>query len=126
MARTGALAVVAALSFVACSSSGNGGASGARIVTGGDSNAGARLIRHYGCGNCHTIPGIRGADALVGPPLIHWARRTYIAGKLANTPENLETWVRQPREVEPGTDMPDLGVTTDESRNIAAYLMSQR
>ena len=39
-----------------------------------------------GCGTCHMIPGIKDAQGLVGPPLIHWSRRTYIAGEAPNTP----------------------------------------
>ena len=95
-------------------------------VPGGSPEVGKRLIRHYGCGTCHTIPGVKNADALVGPPLIHWAKRTYIAGELSNTPDNLVRWISDPKAVEPGTDMPKLGVTTDEARNIAAYLMTIR
>jgi cytochrome c1 len=31
-------------------------------------------------------------------------------------------WIRQPREVRPGTAMPDVGLTDQEARDIAAYL----
>jgi cytochrome c2 len=93
-----------------------------QIVTGGDPGVGRRLIEHYGCGSCHTIPGVRGARGLVGPPLTHWAARGYIAGVLGNTPNNLINWIQHPREIVPGNDMPDLGVTEQEARSIAAYL----
>lgn len=92
----------------------------------GNPELGAQAIERYGCGSCHTIPGIDGADALVGPPLNSWRQRTYIAGQLPNTPENLVRWIRNPQEVEPGTAMPDLGVSEDEARNIAAYLLQLR
>lgn len=85
---------------------------------------GEELITTYGCGTCHTIPGIRGADALVGPPLTHFSERTYIAGSLTNTPENLAHWIANPQEVEPNTAMPDLGVPLDQAEDIAAYLHS--
>lgn len=88
---------------------------------------GARLMRQtYGCGACHVIPGVTGATGMVGPPLNEWSRRVYIAGSLANTPENLVFWIRQPQAVEPGTAMPDLGVTEPDARDIAAYLYSLR
>ncbi len=93
-----------------------------QIVVGGDPAAGRAAITHYGCGSCHTIPGVRGAVALVGPPLIHWSRRSYIAGKLANTPPNLEAWLEDPQAVWPGNDMPDLHITPTDARNIAAFL----
>lgn len=91
-------------------------------VPGGDIERGAGLIKEFGCGACHTIPGVDGASATVGPPLISWSRRSYIAGNLANTPENLVRWVTDPRGVEPGTAMPDLGVDEQEARDVAAYL----
>src|SRR5207245_1473635 len=53
---------------------------------GGDAERGAALIRHYGCGGCHIVPGISGANGLVGPPLTLMARRIYIAGVLRNSP----------------------------------------
>jgi cytochrome c len=89
---------------------------------GGNTEAGARLIGQFGCGSCHIIPGIRDADGLVGPPLIHFGRRKIIAGQLPNTADNLVRWIRDPQAVEPGTDMPDLGVSEQQARDIAAYL----
>src|SRR5690242_12762050 len=87
-----------------------------------EADRGARLIEHYGCGSCHTIPGINGADGLVGPPLSHWARRTYIAGVMPNDPDNLAFWVQHPQKVVPGVDMPEMGIDDQEARAIAAYL----
>lgn len=95
-----------------------------RVVPGGSASVGEELIGAYGCGSCHEIPGVRGADGTVGPPLTKFGRRQFIAGQLANTPENLIRWITDPKGVEPGTAMPDLGVTEDEARNIAAYLES--
>ena len=92
----------------------------------GNPDEGRRLIEGYGCGACHDIPGVRGADALVGPPLERWARRGYIAGRLPNSPENLARWIESPREVDPETAMPDLGVTETEAQDIAAYLYTLR
>lgn len=91
-------------------------------MPGGDARRGATLIEAYGCPACHTIPGIQGADALVGPPLNGWSERVYIAGSLANTPENLLLWLQNPQRVEPGTAMPDMGITEEVARDIGAYL----
>jgi cytochrome c1 len=119
-----ACAVALAGGFVisACSD----GSTPAVVVPGGSPDAGKEAILRHGCGSCHTIPGVKGADALVGPPLMKFGKRSYIAGELANTPENLMRWVQDPKGVEPGTDMPNLGVTADEARNIAAYLENLR
>jgi cytochrome c1 len=114
------------LAAVVLCASCSGARNSPQIVTGGDASAGKTAITHYGCGSCHDIPGVHGAVALVGPPLLHWSRRSYIAGKLANTPTNLETWLENPQAVWPGNDMPDLHITPAEARNIAAYLDSIR
>ncbi len=98
----------------------------AMAMTGADPDGAPPLIRHYGCVSCHTIPGIRGADATVGPPLTAMARRSYIAGVLPNTPVNLERWIMNPPAVDSLTAMPSLGVTAPDARTIAAYLYTLR
>jgi len=85
---------------------------------------GARLIQQYGCGGCHTIPGVPRADGLVGPPLTRFGARSYIAGRLPNNAGNLSRWIQDPQAVEPGTAMPDLGVSGADARDIAAYLFT--
>ena len=98
----------------------------ATSVAGGDPDAGRALIRHYGCYSCHTVPGVRGADALVGPPLTQFGRRSIIAGHLPNTPGNLMHWIQHPRRVSPDTAMPELDVSEGDARHIAAYLYTLR
>jgi len=94
-------------------------------ATGGDPRAGADTIRRVGCGACHRIPGIREARGVVAPPLTDFRERTFIAGVLPNTPENLVRWIRSPQEIEPRTAMPDLGLDRRQARNVAAYLYSE-
>lgn len=95
-----------------------------RRVEGGDVGRGKTQIASYGCGSCHTIPGIAGADGQVGPPLTAWSQRRIIAGEVANTPVNLITWITVPQSIEPGVAMPNLGVSDGQARDIAAYLYS--
>jgi cytochrome c len=90
----------------------------------GNPGRGARLIGQYGCGSCHTVPGVRGADGLVGPPLTKFGSRSYIGGELPNNGDNLRRWIRDPQAVEPGTAMPDLSVTDADAQDIAAYLFT--
>ncbi len=90
----------------------------------GDPERGKEVITKYGCGSCHTIPGIEDADALSAPPLTHFSERSFIAGQLANKPDNLARWITDPQAVEPGTAMPNLGVSRQEAENIVAYLYS--
>jgi cytochrome c2 len=91
-------------------------------VTGGDPEHGRQLMYAYGCGSCHTIPGVRRANGLVGPKLTELRSRTYIAGVAANTPENLIAWIVQPQAFSPHTAMPAIGATAAEARDMAAYL----
>ena len=88
----------------------------------GNAQRGRQLIMDYGCGSCHTIPGINNADAMVGPPLISWSRRIYIAGMLRNTPTNLATWIQHPQQIVPGNAMPDMGITPRQAQDMAAFL----
>jgi cytochrome c len=119
--RSGALLLtVAALLLQACNSKEQRLA--AEEMTGGNYDRGKEAITRYGCYGCHIIPGIRGANALVGPPLNHMASRMYIAGVLQNTPENMEKWLINPPEVDPLTAMPSVGLTTATARDIASYL----
>jgi cytochrome c2 len=106
-------------------------ARGARVasanrITGGDADRGRELMRAYGCGSCHSIPGVSGADGLVGPPLGGIASRSYIGGVLPNAPDNMLRWLRDPRAVDSLTAMPNLGVTPSDARHLAAYLYTLR
>jgi cytochrome c1 len=83
---------------------------------------GAKLIQQYGCGSCHTIPGLDRAEGLVGPPLTRFGARSYIAGELPNNAENLRRWIQDPQSVEPNVAMPNLGVSDIDARDIVAYL----
>jgi cytochrome c1 len=94
----------------------------AMSLTGGDPDRGAAAISRYGCAACHTIPGIRGADALVGPSLEHVGSRSYVGGVLPNTPDNVILWIQNPPRIDPLTAMPNLGVTEGDARDIAGYL----
>jgi cytochrome c2 len=98
----------------------------AQATTGGDPKQGAALIHSIGCGACHVVPGVDEANGEVGPPLAGIADRTYIAGKLRNTPENMIRWLRNPQNVVRGNAMPDMGLSEESARDIAAYLYTLR
>ena len=102
------------------------GRSAMASVTGGDASRGPELLRAYGCKSCHTIPGVVGANGLVGPPLAGIAERSYIAGVLPNAPENMIRWIMNPKAVDPLTAMPVLGVSPSDARDITAYLYTLR
>lgn len=96
------------------------------IETGGDVHRGAAVITQYRCGACHVIPGIHDARGMVGPPLDYFGQRTFIGGEVPNSPENLVRWIRSPKSIEPGTAMPDLGLSEQQARDVAAYLYTLR
>lgn len=96
------------------------------VYTGGSPVRGNQAIVRRNCGSCHTIPGVHGADGEVGPPLMRIGRRTFIAGHLSNSPENLLVWLHNPQSVSPGTAMPNLGLGDQEARDISAYLYTLR
>ena len=98
----------------------------AMLTGGGHAGLGRTEIRKYGCNTCHEISGVPGARGLIGPRLDGIGQRYYIAGELPNTPDNLMLWIQHPRQVEPHTAMPEMGVTEQDSRDIAAYLYTLR
>src|ERR1043166_2567432 len=128
------LKLVAAGVFACGLAAGRGGREGGRerqgcarnpqgqAMTRATPRRGKAAIGKYGCGTCHTIPGVAGASALVGPNLEQAASRMYVAGVLPNTPDNMIRWIQHPRDVDPLTAMPNLGVTDQDARDIAGYL----
>jgi cytochrome c2 len=89
---------------------------------GGDRVRGAALIQQSGCGACHVIPGIKGAEGLVGPSLEKVGVRVYIAGVRRNTPDNMIAWLRHPQSIVANNAMPDMGLSDQQARDIASYL----
>lgn len=121
-----AAVLLPAATVAGCAAEETGQAVLPRRALSGSPDRGAQLIVRYGCSSCHTIPGIRGANGLVGPPLTDFARRSYIAGVLRNSESNLQRWIRDPQGVVPGNAMPDLGVTKQDAADITAYLYTLR
>jgi cytochrome c1 len=48
-----------------------------------------------------------------------------LAGRLNNTPANLQAWIRDPQRISPGTAMPDLNVGEGDARDISAFLYTR-
>ena len=97
----------------------------ARTISGGDPDRAPELVRRYGCGGCHTIPGIPGADGQVGPPLSDLIHRVYIGGVAINSPDRLAQWIVSPQQFSPRSAMPATGISEAEARDVTAYLYSQ-
>jgi cytochrome c2 len=86
---------------------------------------GEAMFIQYGCGSCHELKSVRDATGSVGPPLDGIAIRVIVGGHLANTPANMEKWIRDPQHVSPGTAMPDLKVGEGDARDITAFLYTR-
>jgi cytochrome c2 len=110
------LALIAALGLAAACSD------PPRTPVPGDPQNGKLLLRQFGCGSCHEIPGVADARGRVGPPLGGIAHRVYVAGVLPTTPQNMAAFIRAPQRFAPRTAMPDLGVTEHHARDMVAYL----
>lgn len=91
---------------------------------GGDKAIGKQLVTQYQCGSCHRIKDVPGAAGEAGPDLEKFGRKSYIAGGIPNVPDNLIRWLDNPQAMKPGTLMPDVGVSPEEARHMAAYLYS--
>ena len=97
----------------------------AAAATGGDPSRGEAMFIHYGCGSSHGIKHVRKASGAVGPSLDGIPVRAVIAGKLGNSPANLQAWIRDPQRISPGTAMPDLNVGERDARDITAFLYTR-
>ena len=95
------------------------------FVAGADPAAGKAAIVRVGCGSCHAIPGVDWPKGKVGPALDGLSRRAMIAGRLPNRPDVLAAFIRNAPALVPGSAMPAMPVTEQESRDIASYLYAQ-
>jgi cytochrome c len=91
----------------------------------GDPNNGLTLFSAKGCGTCHTVLRLPNATGAVGPNLTNMVLRPTIAGdQIQNTPDNMARWITDPPSLKRDTQMPNLGVTNQEARDLAAFLYS--
>lgn len=87
-----------------------------------DAAKGKALIEQVGCASCHQIEGVRWPKGSVGPAITNFRERGLIAGHLPNRPETLAAFVRNAPALVPGTTMPAMPLTEQESLDVAAYL----
>jgi cytochrome c1 len=57
---------------------------------------------------------------------VELGRRQVLVGRLPLTADNLVRWIRDPKGVDPGTAMPDMGVSEAHARLMAEYLLRPR
>jgi cytochrome c oxidase subunit II len=87
---------------------------------------GQRLFETTACVNCHTIAGTA-AKGTYGPDLTHlMSRQTIASGAAKNNIGNLIAWIYKPDVFKPGSKMPSMGLTVQQSATVAAYLVTLR
>lgn len=122
-AAAAALVALAALAALAgCSREAAPDAALRRID--GDVARGRQLVAQYQCGGCHALAGAPSPALTAAPPLDGFGRRSYIGGRLANTPQTLQRWLQSPQALVGDATMPDLGVSAADARDIAAWLLA--
>ena len=84
---------------------------------------GLALFTVKGCSGCHTVDGV--STGMVGPNLTHVYSRSAFAGDTFDmTPDNLAVWLHDPPAVKPGSDMPNLGLSSAEVKSLVAYMQT--
>lgn len=95
---------------------------------------GEQIFLTKACIACHAIANTTAVGA-VGPNLTRFGARPHVgAGAAANTVQNVEQWIRDPQSMKAGALMPGAqreaagfpptGLTDEEIRAVAAYLVS--
>jgi cytochrome c oxidase subunit 2 len=86
--------------------------------------AGKAVFMSKPCAACHTVRGT-GASGTTGPDLTHvGSRQTIGAGLLDTTRGSLAAWIADPQTLKPGNNMPMVALSSDELRQVSAYLAS--
>ncbi|HEX7090915.1 MAG TPA: cytochrome c oxidase subunit II [Longimicrobiales bacterium] len=109
----------------------------AQVDAGSLEEQGRQIFLRSTCVACHTIAGTPARGA-VGPNLTGFGSRWAVgAGARPNTLENVVAWITNPQQLKPGALMPGTqtpapngfpptGLSPDEVRAVAAYLLSQK
>jgi cytochrome c oxidase subunit 2 len=83
---------------------------------------GKAIFSASACVGCHTIRGV--SSGALGPDLTTFgSRHTLAAGLLPATVENVAAWLKNPPALKPDAKMPALGLTDDQARAVATYLI---
>jgi cytochrome c oxidase subunit II len=87
---------------------------------------GRRVFETTACLNCHTVRGTVG-DGRYGPDLTHlMSRETIASGAVANSPETLKAWIRNPAHFKPGVLMPAMQLDEERLDALVGYLQTLR
>lgn len=113
-----------ALVLLACAVSASGCSADPEPVAAAQPAKAKALLAQYQCGSCHQIPGVPSSLAGGGPSLNGFGRRSYIAGEVPNSHDAAARWIMAPASLVPDTQMPAMGVSPQDARVIASYLLA--
>jgi cytochrome c oxidase subunit II len=83
---------------------------------------GKAIFAQSACVGCHTIRGV--SSGALGPDLTTFgSRHTLAAGILPNSVDNVVAWLKNPPALKPDAKMPALGLTDEQARAVATYLI---
>ena len=83
---------------------------------------GKSIYTRNACVGCHTIRGV--SAGTLGPDLTHFgSRQLFGAGLWPVTPDHVVAWLKDPPALKPGSKMPNLGLSDDDAKALAAYLI---
>jgi cytochrome c oxidase subunit II len=83
---------------------------------------GKAIFARSACVGCHTIRGV--SSGVLGPDLTTFgSRRTLAAGLLPVTVDTVAAWLKNPTALKPDAKMPPLGLTDEQARAVATYLI---
>jgi cytochrome c oxidase subunit 2 len=71
------------------------------------------------CLGCHAVGGEGGK---LGPNLTNFADRQRVAGILPNDAASLKQWLKDPQQVKPGNNMPNLNLSDDQINALVEYM----
>ena len=93
-----------------------------KAYTGGVVDQGRQLVESVGCKGCHVVTPRDREVRITDVPYDIAPELSKIASKV--NPDWLFAWIRNPKQYNPNTTMPDLRLTDIEAQHIVAYLMS--
>jgi cytochrome c oxidase subunit 2 len=83
---------------------------------------GKAIFARSACVGCHTIRGV--SSGALGPDLTTFgSRRTLAAGLLPVAVDTVAAWLKDPARLKPDAKMPALGLTDEQARAVATYLV---
>lgn len=95
---------------------------GCGVQHGTDRFSDAKALIATNCGSCHSVPGVGGANGMVGPPLNGIAKRQVLAGYFPNSRQNMVRWISDAQSMLPNNAMPSTHLTPAQANRVADYL----